>query len=166
MRIFKIILDSIIKIAQVLLMCLIAGIVLIMLNEIFLRNFLNKSFRGMTEMAGLLFMWMAFLGITVLHDKNRFIALDMVYARCTGTVKNVLWYVHTIVTLCLGVIMVVAFIGLYPFVSTDHLSSMPKISKLWLNLPLAIAGGFMALKSVYNLMEKILQTSGAREGRS
>jgi len=161
MNVFKTILDGIIKAMQVLLMCLIAGIVLIMLNELFLRNFLNKSFRGMTESAGCLFMWMAFLGIAVLYDKNRLISLDMIYVRLKGKAKNTVWYIHTIVSLCLGFIMVVAFIGLYPFVITDHFSSMPKISKVWQYLPLVIAGAFMVLKALYSLAEKLLEKNGA-----
>jgi TRAP-type C4-dicarboxylate transport system permease small subunit len=156
MNIFKMILDVIIKIIRVLLMCLISGIVLVMLNELVLRNFFNKSFRGMTESAGCLFMWMAFLGIAVLYDSNRLISLDMIYVKLKAAVKTTVWYIHTIVALCLGFIMVAAFMGLYPFVSTDHFSSMPKISKVWQYLPLAIAGVFIVLKALYNLMEKIL----------
>ena len=164
MNVFKMILDAIIKTIKVLLMCLISGIVLVMLNELVLRNFFNKSFRGMTESAGCLFMWMAFLGIAVLYDTNRLISLDTIYVKLKPTAKTVVWYIHTIVALCLGFIMVTAFIGLYPFVSTDHFSSMPKISKVWLYLPLAIAGGFMALKALYNLMERILPwNKAARE---
>jgi TRAP-type C4-dicarboxylate transport system permease small subunit len=137
---------------QVLLICLIAGIVLLMLNEIVLRNFFNKSFRGMTEVAGLLFMWMAFLGIAVLYDKNRLITLDIFSSRVSGAGKTVLVVVHNIIALALGTIMVAAFAGLYPYASTEHFSSMPEISKLWNYIPLAIAGGFMAIKSLYNLI--------------
>ena len=156
MNIFKMLLDGIIKVIRVLLMFLIAGIVLIMLNELFLRNFLDKSFRGMTESVGCLFMWMAFLGIAVLYDTNRLISLNMIYVKLEGPVKTVVWYIHTIIALCLGCIMVVSFIGLYPFVSTNHFSSMPKISKVWQYLPLAIAGAFMTLKALYNLIERVL----------
>jgi TRAP-type C4-dicarboxylate transport system permease small subunit len=162
MKVFKKILDGISKTARALMMCLIAGIVLLMLNEIVLRNFFNKSFRGMTETAGFLFMWMAFLGIAVLYDKNRLIALDMFYVRFKGAVKNIVWYVHTIIGFCLGSVMVAAFIGLFPFVSTEHFSSMPKFSKVWQYLPLAIAGGFMALRARYSLLEHILRKEGGR----
>lgn len=168
MKIFKMFLDGIVKIIHVLMMCLIAGIVLVILNELVLRNFFNKSFRGMTETSGCLFMWMAFLGIAALHDKNRFIALDMIYVKLKGTAKTVIWYIHTLVALCLGCIMVVSFAGLYPFVSTDHFSSMPSVSKFWLYLPMAVAGGFIVLKSLYSLLEKLLPGSDAapiEEGR-
>jgi TRAP-type C4-dicarboxylate transport system permease small subunit len=154
MNLFKGILDGISKVAQVLLICLVAGIVLLMLNEIFIRNFLNKSFRGMTELAGFFFMWMAFLGIMVLYDKDRLIALDTVSAMIKGNGKIILWYINRIVAFCLGLIMAIAFIGLFPFVSTEYFSSMPKFSKVWHYLPLALCGGFMVLKSVYGIIEK------------
>jgi TRAP-type C4-dicarboxylate transport system permease small subunit len=154
MKIFKGILDGISKAAQVLLICLVAGIVLLMLHEIFIRNFLNKSFRGMTELAGFFFMWMAFLGVAVLYDKDRLIALDTFSARIKGTGKIILWYINRITALCLGLIMVVAFIGLFPFVSTEYFSSMPKFSRVWQYLSLAVCGGFMVLKSMYSLIKK------------
>ena len=110
----------------------------------------------MTEMAGLFFMWMAFLGIAVLYDQNRLISLDMIYTRLRGPVKTVVWYMHTLVGLCLGLIMLVSFIGLFPFITTEHFSSMPEISKVWQYFPLAFAGGFISLKAVYSLAEKIL----------
>ena len=154
MKTFKVILDGMTKLMQVLLMCLIAGIVLIMLNELFLRNVLNRSFRGMTESAGCLFLWMAFLGIAVLYDKNRLISLDMIYAKLKGIPRTVIYYIHTIIALCLGVVMIISFVVLYPFVSTDSFSSMPHISKLWQYIPLAIAGGFITVKAVYNMIEE------------
>jgi TRAP-type C4-dicarboxylate transport system permease small subunit len=168
MKIFKRILDGISKTAQVLLICLVAGIVLLMLNEIFIRNFLNKSFRGMTELAGFFFMWMAFLGVAVLYDKGRLITLDTFSAMIKGRGKIILWYINLIVSLCLGLIMVIAFIGLFPFVSTEYFSSMPKFSRVWHYLPLALSGGFVVLKSVYSIIEKFcspLKEAPAQEGK-
>jgi TRAP-type C4-dicarboxylate transport system permease small subunit len=154
MKLFRGILDGISKAAQVLLICLVAAIVLLMLNEIFIRNFLNRSFRGMTELAGFFFMWMAFLGIAVLYDKNRLITLDIFSVMMKGKGQTILWYVNRITALCLGFIMVVSFIGLFPFVSTEYFSSMPKFSRVWHYFPLAVCGSFIVLKSVYSLIEK------------
>lgn len=81
MNIYKKITDIFVKIVSAVLMLLVAGIVGIMLYELCLRNFLNKSFRASTEACGFLFMWMAFLGIIVLYDKDRLITLDMLYVR-------------------------------------------------------------------------------------
>ncbi|AEV29133.1 TRAP-type C4-dicarboxylate transport system, small permease component [Sphaerochaeta pleomorpha str. Grapes] len=155
MKVVKKILDGFVKAVSVSLMCLVAGIVLLMLNELFLRNFLDKSFRGMTELAGFMFLWMAFLGIIVLYDQNRLISLDMIYVRTKEPVTTIFWFLHKVIALCLGVIMVASFVGLYPYVSTEYFSSMPHFAKVWQYLPLAIAGGFLCIKSVYEIIEKI-----------
>jgi len=157
MNIYKKILDGFIRLVCVLLIVSVLGIVAIMLNELIIRNIFNKSFRGMTELAGLLFLWMAFLGVAVLYDRDDLISIDMIYARTKGKVRTVFWYVRHTVTLGLGVVMIVSFCGLYPFVVTEYYSSMPKFSKMWQFLPLAVSGGFFVLKAVYNIIERAKQ---------
>ena len=88
MKIYKQITDIFVKIVSVILMCLIASLVGVMLYELSLRNFLNKSFRASTELCGFLFMWMAFLGVIVLYDQDRLITLDMLYVRATPKVQT------------------------------------------------------------------------------
>jgi TRAP-type C4-dicarboxylate transport system permease small subunit len=154
MKVVKKLLDGFVKAVSVSLMCLVAGIVLLMLNELFLRNFLDKSFRGMTELAGFMFLWMAFLGIIVLYDQNRLISLDMLYVRTKEPLTTIFWFLHKLIALCLGVTMIVSFVGLYPYVSTEYFSSMPHFAKVWQYLPLAITGGFLSIKSVYEILEK------------
>ena len=160
MNIYKKILDGFIKIVRVLLIVSVLGIVALMLNELVIRNVLNKSFRGMTELAGLLFLWMAFLGITVLYDKEELISIDMIYSRTQGKLRTVFWFVRHAVTLGLGIVMIVSFCGLYPFVVTEYYSSMPNLSKMWQFLPLAVSGGFFVLKAVYTIIEKSKQLRG------
>lgn len=157
MNIYKKILDGFIRLVCVLLIGSVLGIVAIMLNELIIRNIFNKSFRGMTELAVLLFLWMAFLGVAVLYDRDDLISIDMIYARTKGKVRTVFWYVRHAVTLGLGVVMIVSFCGLYPFVVTEYYSSMPKFSKMWQFLPLAVSGGFFVLKAVYNIIERAKQ---------
>ena len=157
MNIYKKILDGFIRLVCVLLIGSVLGLVAIMLNELIIRNIFNKSFRGMTELAGLLFLWMAFLGVAVLYDRDDLISIDMIYARTKGKVRTVFWYVRHAVTLGLGVVMIVSFCGLYPFVVTEYYSSMPKFSKMWQFLPLAVSGGFFVLKAVYNIIERAKQ---------
>jgi TRAP-type C4-dicarboxylate transport system permease small subunit len=108
----------------------------------------------MTELAGFMFLWMAFLGVIVLYDQNRMISLDMFFVRTRGKVHTILWVVHKVVAAVLGVIMVIAFLGLYPYVSTEYYSSMPSFAKLWQYVPMAITGGFLCIKSLYDLVEK------------
>ncbi|MCR5291032.1 MAG: TRAP transporter small permease [Treponema sp.] len=156
MNIYKKLIDIIIKCISVLLVCTVGFIVLLMLNELIIRNVFNKSFRGMTELAGFLFLWMAFLGIPVLFYRKSLITLDIVSSRVTGKIKVIFWYIQQIVAFCLGIVMVVAFINLYPFVVTEYYSSMPTFSKMWQFLPLGIGGFFMSLEALYNILAKIM----------
>lgn len=155
MKIFKYILDGIVKIVSGLLMCLVTGIVLLILHELIIRNFFDRSFKAMTELAGFMFLWMAFLGIIVLYEREALIGLTFFSDRVSSSLKTVFWYVYKLVTLVLGITMVIAFENLYPYISTDYFSSMPTLAKTWEYLPVAIAGGYLAVKSVYDLLEKI-----------
>ena len=155
MRIYKKITDIFIKVLEVIETLLIAGIVGIMLYELVLRNFFNKSFRSSTELCGFMFMWMAFLGIAILFDKDRLITLDMVYVRVPPKVRHILWFINKVFSFGLGVIMIIAYMGMYPINSTSYFSTMQWLSKAWHFLPMAIAGGFIAVKSVWQVLDRI-----------
>ena len=55
MKIYRKILDIIVKTATILVMLFVSGIVLIMMYELILRNVANKSFRPTTELCGIPF---------------------------------------------------------------------------------------------------------------
>ena len=160
MKLYKKITDIFVRIVSGLLMLLVGGIVAIMLSELALRNFFNKSFRSSTELCGFLFMWMAFLGIIVLYDQNRLITLDMIYVRVSEKVRNLLWFINKVVSVGLGIIMIVAYCGMYKINSSSYFSTMQFLSKAWHFLPMAIAGGFIVIKSIYQLAERIMALSG------
>ena len=107
MKIYRKILDIIVKTATILVMLFVSGIVLIMMYELILRNVANKSFRPTTELCGFLFMWMAFIGLIILYDEERLISLDMVYTRVNQTVQKIFWYFTKVFSLVLGVTMVI-----------------------------------------------------------
>ena len=160
MKIYKQITDIFVKIVSVILMCLIASLVGVMLYELSLRNFLNKSFRASTELCGFLFMWMAFLGVIVLYDQDRLITLDMLYVRATPKVQTTFWMINKIFSLGLGIIMIVAYQGMYKMNSTSYFSTMQFVSKAWHFLPMAIAGGFIVVKTVYQVLDRIQTQRG------
>ena len=141
MKIYKQITDIFVKIVSVILMCLIASLVGVMLYELSLRNFLNKTFRASTELCGFLFMW-------------------MLYVRATPKVQTTFWMINKIFSLGLGIIMIVAYQGMYKINSTSYFSTMQFVSKAWHFLPMAIAGGFIVVKTVYQLMDRIVVPHG------
>ena len=166
MNIYKRILDCIVKITEILIMCFIAAIVLLILNEIFIRNVLNKSFRGVTEMAIFFFVWIVFLGFMLLFDRKRLISLDTLYAATRGKAKTALWYFQEIAAVFLGIAMIGAFIGLYPFFQNMYFSALPKFSKIWQHYPLVISGAFIAARGLYDIIERAMgrRLAGAAGG--
>lgn len=156
MKTFRKLLDIIVKIVSAALMLLVAGIVVMMLTELIARNFFNKSFRFSTELCGFLFMWMAFLGVIVLYDNDGLISLDIFYRSVPENVQTVFWYIAKLFSILLGAIMVVAYCGMYKINSTSFFSTMQFISKAWHFLPMALAGGFLVLDSIYQLLDQIL----------
>ena len=160
MKVYKQITDIFVKIVSAALMVLVAGIVGIMLYELCLRNFFNKSFRSSTELCGFLFMWMAFLGVVVLYDKDRLITLDMLYVRANPKVQTTFWFINKLFSFGLGIIMIVAYKGMYKINSTSYFSTMQFLSKAWHFLPMAIAGGFIVVKTVYQVLDRIQTLRG------
>ena len=165
MKVYKTITDWIVRIVSAMLMLLIAGLVGLITYELFIRNFLNKSMRFTTELCGFMFMWMAFLGIIVLYDQDKLISLDMLYLKCPKVVQNIFWYINKVFSLGLGITMIVAYVGLYPFVSTSYFSTMTFLSKAWHFLPMAIVGGFIAIKTVYQLLDKTITLHNERQNK-
>lgn len=156
MSLYKKILDGIVKVVSELLILLVIGIVLIMLYELLLRNVFNSSFRASTELCGFLFMWMAFLGVIVVYHRQVMISLDFVSSRLNGIPGRLVYVLQKAAGLVLGVIMILAYKALYPVASTSFFSSMRFLSKNWHFLPMALAGGFMILQSVYDLLAMVV----------
>lgn len=156
MKIYKKILGLWKMIATMILLVCILGIVMIMLSELVARNLCNMSFRWSTELNGFLFMWMAFMGVIILASENRMICLDMIYSRVPTKIRWFLCLLIRIATMCLGVVMVIAYKDMYPILDTSKFSTMQWLRKTWHYLPLAIAGVFFVAHSLYEIFESLL----------
>lgn len=63
MKVLTKITDTISKVAEWIIMAMILGLVGLIVTELCRRNFLNQSWLPTTELCGILFLWMAFIGI-------------------------------------------------------------------------------------------------------
>lgn len=164
MKIYKKITDAIVKVTGILLMLLVAGLAGLIIFELLIRNLLDKSFRASIEVCGIMFMWMAFLGIIYLYDKSRLMRFEILLAHVKEPVTTILWYINKLVSLMLGAVMVLSYINLYPYISTRYFSTIQFLPYSFQFLPMALAGGFMVLKTIYQLIEKLTVPS-KREGK-
>ncbi len=164
MKLYRKLLDIIKKISTLIMLVCILGIVVIMLSELVVRNTINISFRWSTELNGFLFMWMAFMGLISLVDENRMINLDMIYSRVDDNVRNIFWIIIKVATIFLGIVMIISYKDMYPILATSKFSTMQKLTKAWHYLPCAIAGGYFALVSIYELLDMFIGGKNKKKG--
>ena len=165
MNLYKKILDTIAKIAAVISMIAVLVMVSFIVMELIRRNVFNKSFRPTIEICGISFLWMAFMGIIPLYNEGGLMRLDFLISRAKGPVYQIMVLINRLVSLMLGVIMVVAFCAQYPFVSTRFYSTFAtKVPYSVQYFPMAIAGAFMALKALEQLIEWCIEVFG-RKGK-
>ena len=161
MKLCKKITEGIAKLATVIVMLAIAGMVIAIVVELIRRNFFGKSFTGNVQLCGILFLWMAFIGLIPLYCNSGLMRLDFLVARTHGTLYEVLYFINKAVSLMLGIVMVIAFCYQYPFVNTRTYQSFSvKIPYTIQYIPMAIAGVYMAVKTVEQVVEHILQLTG------
>ena len=80
--------------AEVICMLTIAALVLVIVVELLRRNFLGQSFGGNVQLCGILFLWMAFIGLIPLYRDSGLMRLDFLVARTKGPVYEVLYFAN------------------------------------------------------------------------
>lgn len=109
------------------------------------------------------------MGIIPLYNQGGLMRLDFLISRAKGPAYEIMVLVNKLVSLMLGVIMVVAFCAQYPFVSTRFYSTFStKIPYSVQYFPMAVAGAFMALKALEELIEWFIRNFGkkGKEGQA
>ncbi len=165
MKIFKTITDWIAKLAELICMVMIAALVVIIVLELARRNFLNQSYRGTVELCGIAFLWMAFIGLIPLYHDHGLMRLDFLVSRLKGAAAEVIYYINKAFSLMLGIVMVVAFVAQAPYVGTRTYStfSIP-VPYTVQYIPMALAGAYIAVTTVYQVLEHILARGGTARG--
>ena len=166
MSLYRKILNSIAKIATAISMLAVLVMVFFIVSELVRRNIFNKSFRPTIEICGIAFLWMAFMGIIPLYNQGGLMRLDFLVTRVKGPALEAMILLNKLVSLMLGIIMVVAFCAQYPFVSTRFYSTFStKIPYSVQYVPMAIAGAFIALKALEELITWGMRVFGKKENK-
>lgn len=156
MKILRGVINIIVRIVNILLPLLIGGLVLVIFSEMLYRSVLNRSFRSAVEISSILFIWMIFLGLIHLYDQNKMLRFEILTSRVNKTFEHIFWYFGKLVCLGLGVVMVISYRQMYPFVSTQFYATMRWLPLTMHYLPIALAGAFFVLKSIEELITRTL----------
>lgn len=163
MKMIKKISAVISKAAEIICMLMIAGLVVVIVGELINRNIFNGSNRATIEICGIQFLWMAFIGIIPLYHESGLMRLDFLVSRVHGAAGEVLYFINKLFSFGLGVVMVIAFIAQYPYVSTRFYSTFSfPLAYTIQYIPMAIAGVYMAFETVIQVLDRILQLAAGR----
>lgn len=163
MNILKKISAVISKAAEIICMLMIAGLVVVIVGELINRNIFNGSNRATIEICGIQFLWMAFIGIIPLYHESGLMRLDFLVSRVHGAAGEVLYFINKLFSFGLGVVMVVAFIAQYPYVSTRFYSTFSfPLAYTIQYIPMGIAGIYMAFETVIQVLDRVLQLAAGR----
>ena len=163
MKMIKKISAVISKAAEIICMLMIAGLVVVIVGELINRNLFNSSNRATIEICGIQFLWMAFIGIIPLYHESGLMRLDFLVSRVHGAAGEVLYFINKLFSFGLGVVMVVAFIAQYPYVSTRFYSTFSfPLAYTIQYIPMGIAGIYMAFETVIQVLDRILQLAAGR----
>ena len=88
--------------AEVICMLTIAALVLVIVVELLRRNFLGQSFGGNVQLCGILFLWMAFIGLIPLYRDSGLMRLDFLVARTYSTFPIPVPYTVQYFPMCLA----------------------------------------------------------------
>lgn len=163
MNILKKISAVISKAAEIICMLMIAGLVVVIVGELLNRNLFNSSNRATIEICGIQFLWMAFIGVIPLYHESGLMRLDFLVSRIHGWAGEVLYFINKAFSFGLGVVMVIAFIAQYPYVSTRFYSTFSFPLPYTIQyVPMAIAGAYMAFDTVIQVLDRIVQLAAGR----
>lgn len=163
MNILKKISAVISKAAEIICMLMIAGLVVVIVGELINRNLFNSSNRATIEICGIQFLWMAFIGIIPLYHESGLMRLDFLVSRVHGATGEVLYFINKLFSFGLGLVMVVAFIAQYPYVSTRFYSTFSfPLAYTIQYIPMGIAGVYMAFETVIQVLDRVLQLAAGR----
>ena len=138
-------------------MVMIAALVLAIVIELVRRNFFNQSFGGNVQLCGICFLWMAFIGLIPLYNNDGLMRLDFLVSKTKGPAYEVLYFTNKAVSLMLGIVMVVAFTVQLEFVGSRYYPTFPiKVPYTVQYFPMAVAGAFIALKTVEQVIEHMM----------
>ncbi len=123
---------------------------------------LVTSWLPTTEVCGILFLWMAFIGLIPLVHNSGLMRLDFLISRLKGAFSEFIWYMTIAIIGAFGIAMIFAFVTQYPFVSTRTYATMPSLTYTIQYVPLAISGAYMAADSVDKIIGRIAQRGGKK----
>lgn len=145
----------------------LAVVIVIICAQVVCRNVLHTNIRWNQEIALLLTIWMAFLGIAIGAEKNLHIGVELFYDRFPDPVKKVIDKLNQIITLLVGVFF--TYYGIRMVVSTmDSRLPVTKWPSSLMYIMIPVSGICIIYFTVLDMMglKKYKQTERRKDDES
>ena len=144
------------RIEEIFIGGMIAFSVIMLFINVILRYVFNTGIHGADEIALICFVWMSWMGISIVELKRGHVRIDMLSQSLHGTTKKVVDILADIVTLA-----ILAFLVIYGlkvcslFVEKGTVTNIWKVHKYWIYLSVPLGSFMMGIRVIFHILEVI-----------
>ena len=128
----------------------VAAMAIIIMLSVIVRNLLGFSFQWIVDVNRLFFVWMCFLGLVYVSDKELLIRFDIIEKHFSPSLHKAIHLVRYVVSLIFFGIMVQAGFGVSQFAKAQSFSTIP-VSTSWLYLAVVAAGSLLVFQTIVKI---------------
>ncbi len=143
--------DLIARAVGFLMSLCVASMALLIISSVIIRNTAGMSIQWIVDVNRLLFIWMCFLGIVYINDKDMLIRFDILDRHYTDKLAKVMHFLQQITALTFFYIMTKAGILVSDFAKVQFFSTIP-VSTKWLYIPVVFAGSLLVFQTISKLL--------------
>ena len=129
----------------------VAAMAILIMLSVIVRNLLGFSFQWIVDVNRLIFVWMCFLGLVYVSDKDLLIRFDMIERHFSPSIHKALTLVRYVVSLVLFGIMAKAGVEVSQFAKAQVFSTIP-VSTRWLYMAVVAAGLLLVFQTVVKII--------------
>ncbi len=146
-----------------LLVLTVASMAILIITSVLVRNILGFSFQWIVDVNRLIFVWMCFLGLIYVNDKDILIRFDLIDHYFSPGVHKIVTIGRYVLSLFLFWIMVKAGLQVSQFARAQEFSTIP-VSTCWLYLAVVTAGCLLIFQTLVKILEVLVSPSSLMQG--
>lgn len=137
--------------AKGLSLSLAALITLFVFVSVISRNFFSYSFEYSVDANQLMFMWMCFMGLVVVHYNGTMLKFEMLEQRIPSDLRCYWTGILHLLVMAVAAVMIWGGYAMLDFAKAQRFSTM-SVSYFWMYLPVPLAGSFILLQAFEKLV--------------
>jgi TRAP-type C4-dicarboxylate transport system permease small subunit len=143
-----------------ILLLAITGIILL---QVFCRYILQAPLIWPEELATLISLWMAFIGVSYVHKRNRHLRMDYFVKLLPQSIVKVIDFLTNVAIILLLYYVIKGGLRIIP-IQARNLSPALRIPTSYYTIPVLIAAASLLFYLIYHTVRSLSRNSPAKEG--